>query len=445
MEKSYCLELKVHSPFSTKQQWNHTHLLITEEVIELRVFIESERDIQDFMNWYNSTDYDSLVAFSEVKVSEEEEELTSVDFSRSLVTGMSSGHIDNDSRKPYLGLTVDHCIIRRKSKKWEKPGEATVFLDADGFDLVSDYYSFLSAFRKEGRFDISRKNTGFYKLGKSKFRPEFMFKWSDSRNSPSPKIEKIPILKLQFADISEDELFDYIEIACNICSFYFGKKIDYISLTFNFQGETIFVRQIREKRINLKVATLFSIMDFTRVHDFLKKDWQKQYLTKKGKIHRAINNYLQARALDASSRFLLLYSIIEISMAGTKIQTRHFDFAMSKSEREELYDEVLRLLKTSIRKPDHREYEKKWLRMKENLDERPKNNPVADFLKQNKIPVDQLTISFDRIRSLRNKITHGSVSSIDTKEVDKANVILFNIATVLILNQLGIRGWKWPL
>ncbi|WP_373941694.1 hypothetical protein OEG92_19495 [Polaribacter sejongensis] len=67
---------------------------------------------------------------------------------------------------------------------------------------------------------------------------------------------------------------------------------------------------------------------------------------------------------------------------------------------------------------------------------------LEDFLTQQNISINEFPITLSRLKKIRDKITHGSVNSIKEKQLDIANILIYRINVVLILNMLGINEWK---
>ena len=54
----------------------------------------------------------------------------------------------------------------------------------------------------------------------------------------------------------------------------------------------------------------------------------------------------------------------------------------------------------------------------------------------------EFPISIDKLKSLRDCITHGSINKIDSEELEKTNKFLYRINGILILNLMDINAWK---
>ena len=51
-------------------------------------------------------------------------------------------------------------------------------------------------------------------------------------------------------------------------------------------------------------------------------------------------------------------------------------------------------------------------------------------------------ILIDELKKLRDNITHGSVDKVDSEQLRQANILLYRISGILILNLMGIKEWK---
>ncbi|MBC5839602.1 hypothetical protein [Flavobacterium muglaense] len=437
----YCLEIKIKNEDICKEKL-HSHLYISNSAIEIKIYIDSANDTdRKFMIWSSSNQLSDFVTEQiEVEISEHEKVLQKIDLSNSRIISVKSKDYEND--KEYFTLYLNKILIYKKLNFNENVGIAKVFLNEDGFSLVKNFYSSFTMNVKEGNFGISRMNgmNSFYKIGEIKFRPEFEYSYSDSRNNKDFKIEKVPIIKFIFPVTIEDKkLIEQISIVCNITSFYLGNLIDYYRITAFKPNSILSLTKIIKENSGLKVNSINYFLNTKGIDNFLKTNWSKNYLANSKKIDKAIENYLHSRFVDINSRFLMLYNIIEILMAGKSNSNEKFELIVNDLEKEKIYEIALTELKKTISKKDYLDFENKWKTLQNKMAYKPMKSPLVEFLEENNIENKDLKIDIDTIKQIRDKITHGSVRTLRSNIVEEANYNLYRISIKLILNQLGLK------
>jgi hypothetical protein len=69
-------------------------------------------------------------------------------------------------------------------------------------------------------------------------------------------------------------------------------------------------------------------------------------------------------------------------------------------------------------------------------------NQLVSFLESQNLEPDTFPITIKVLKDLRNNITHGSVEKVDIELLRKANILLYRISGILILNLMGIKDWE---
>lgn len=443
MKDFYCIELTLKTPFVEKITF-HSHIYLEDNKIEIKILLKKEKDFaRKYMIWFsedNSFEYFSNYATG--KIYKEEKEITGVSFNGSKILRITSEQED-ENRNRYFTITIDKIILYKKPLEIEKEF-AKIYLNRDGFDLVKSFYSIFTGLGNDGKVDIARMRGmgSFYKVGKAKFRPEFEFNVSDSKEHRSPKIDKIPILKFYFPDTtSDEEVLKYFSIACKICSFYLGNNIEFDRAVICRKNHRLIYRDTLQTKFTLNVSSLNWILNVHGIDGFLKLNWQKNYLKNIEKLNEAITNYTHARLLDTNSKFMLLYNIIDICMGGNKQIAEKFQLSVSTKKKNQLYREAFSIIKKTISENDHEDFEKKWNVIQQKLAYKPMKSPLNEFIKSNNIDIDKLEVSINVMKQIRDDIFHGSVDS-KTELIKNANIELFRITPILILNLLGIKEWR---
>lgn len=398
------------------------------------------------MVWNSSNDSSDFInEFIEVEISKTEEVLQKIDLTNSRIKFVKSVQVENNNE--FFTISLDQILIHKKYNFKDDIGIARVFLNKDGFDLVKNFYSIFTMNAKKGNFGISRMNgmSSYYKIGKLKFRPEFEYKYSDSREKTIFTVEKIPILKFIFPEsIGEEILIKKINIVCNLTSFYLGNIIDYHSIYAFKSNVNLSLTKIIKESSGLKVDSINYFLNVKGIDSFLNSNWSDNYLLEQKKINKAIENYLHSRFVNLNSKFLLLYNIIEVLMSGKSNSNEKFELIVDDQKKEKIYENVLKELKETISENDYSDFENKWDILKNKIAFKPMKSPLVEFLKENNIENKDLQIGIDKIKEIRDKITHGSINSLKMNVIKEANQDLYGIAIKLILNQLGLKKF-WEI
>lgn len=129
-------------------------------------------------------------------------------------------------------------------------------------------------------------------------------------------------------------------------------------------------------------------------------------------------------------------------MGGTKMSGEKFVSILKEEDKKQKYTEALNLLLQTIDPRDHKEFRKKWEGVPARLAYRPIKSPLFTFLQEQGLNPESFPISIDSLKEMRDSITHGSIGKIKSKDLERANTLLYRIAGILILNLLGINDWK---
>src|SRR5690606_10273494 len=151
---------------------------------------------------------------------------------------------------------------------------------------------------------------------------------------------------------------------------------------------------------------------------------------------KAIDNYLHSREVDLNASFLLLFNIIEIF--NIKQEVEKFEFNKSK---EENFNKAFDLISHTLQNEQDKELLKdKWNGLINKIEIKPLKSPLEETLNLNNIKPTDFGYSFGKLKSTRDKLTHGSVSSIKEKDLKSQIFCLRKIALRLILANLGLKN-----
>ena len=96
----------------------------------------------------------------------------------------------------------------------------------------------------------------------------------------------------------------------------------------------------------------------------------------------------------------------------------------------------------TIDKTEHEEFKKRWHNIQALLQNKPMKNQLASFLVSQNLDPKTFPIKLDDLKKLRDNITHGSIDKVNAEQLRQANILLYRISGILILNLMGIKDWK---
>lgn len=430
MKEYTCINLKFKDK-SISNSVHHAHLYVKNEEIFIRIFELDE-----------TPDVDRKFSMSENSLGYINENFDIIDsenkvlFEKSRIWKVTSSEFKDNNNFFTIFLT-NVCIIKKNEHK-ENINQGKVYLNDNGLKIVNKFYSIFSNFNDKNVFEIKRMKgmENFYECNNLKFRPELEFWWKDERISEEFTIKKIPIINYSFENESYESAKEKIDIICKFLSFSFGIRVNYTNLHYRTVDNIYYFSNYEtlDHTYNSKFSPIFRFLkENCRIEKILCTDWFNHYILKSKKLDKAIENYLHSREVDGSSKFLLLFNIIEIF--NVKQEVEQFELNELK---EENFKKALELIEeTLIDKDEINLLRDKWKWSINKLILKPMKSPLEETLRQNGIEAEKFGFNFDSLKKVRDKLTHGSVSSIKEEKLKEYIYAMGKISISLILAQLG--------
>lgn len=436
-QEPYCIDLKFKN-HSISNIEHHSHLYIKENEIYIKIYVENEQS--DIDNRF-MTDANPLGFFEEnFEIINSEFQLK---FDKSRIYSINS---ISHKIKPYFTIYLTSICIIKPNIHHENTNLGKVLLNKNGLTVVNSFYSFFSNFNDKNKFEISKMNTmkDHYDFLDLKYKPELDFIGNDKRGSKKFTVLKRPTISFEYKNSTYEDCINNIEIICKFLSFYFGVRVEFNKLVYRTQ-ESIFIYYNNEKDRNKYVSKLSVINRFLEknysVEKILKTEWHLEYLKKKTKFDRAIDNLLHSREVENSSKYLLLFNIIEIFNINQNIEKFEVNSLKDVNLRkaQELFE------KTLTNSEDIKLFRKKWEGIINKVYIKPLKSPLEETLKSNNINTEDFGYTFNELKSVRDKLTHGSTNSINEEKLKNYITVMRKICICLILFQLGfgdeIKKW----
>ncbi|HPL02225.1 MAG TPA: hypothetical protein PLE59_01750 [Bacteroidales bacterium] len=428
---------------------HHAHLYANDEKIELRIFYDDQTYFgEKLITWANNIDPKKFGSFikAEVTNNDTNKRLQKVDLSEATFFSSTISTSYYESENKYVIVRIDTVKFYWNPVE-DKNNTGEFYLDDKGFRVVEPFYSVLLPKKwdkNDGNFNIRRMKGSkkFYKLNKCTFRPEFNFVAKDDRENRTATITKEPKIQFKYQNgITEKEAIFYGDVVLMLASFYYHIKIDYILRRIHLPENTITIKNIEQKNFYNIIGNLrdFEIdWDFNK---FLQESCQTETIKNFTLLSKAIKLFNQSHLVDNSSAFLIRYNIIEIC-DKQKRKNIKFKLALDKNQTKEKQDEALKILLETININEHEDFKKRWQSVLANLQYKPMEKQLVSFLESQVKNTNTFPVSIKDLIKLRNNITHGSIDKVDVELLRKANILLYRISGILILNLMGIKDWK---
>ena len=428
---------------------HHAHLYANKAEIELKIFFDDLTYFGDkFLHWLSKIDWKKFGSFLKVELSNNHtnERLQKVDLSDAKLVGATNSTNFYENDKKYIIVRIDTV------KFYWNPIEleiltAEFYLADKGFRVLEPFYSILSPksfLKNDGKFDIRRMHdsTRFYKLGNSTFRPEYNFVSKDSFNERVATVTKEPKIQFKYRKgINEKEAIFYGDVVLMLSSFYFHIKIDYTLRRIHLPEHTITIKNVEQKNFFDTFGNLWGFGIHWEFDKFLQASWQKETVKNYTLLSKAIALFNQSLLVDSYSSFLIRYNIIEICDKQKKENVK-FNVILNKKQLKEKQDEALKALLETIGKKEHEDFKKRWHNVQTILQNKPMKNQLITFLESQNLDTKTFPIKIDTLKNLRDNITHGSIDKVNAEQLRQANILLYRISGILILNLMGIKDWK---
>lgn len=425
------------------------HLFTNNGDIELKIFYDDSTYFgEKLMFWTAKLDLEKFGSYIKINKAKSSlyPNLHQIDLSGAKLISLKNSSNYYESGKKYTIIKIDTVKFY-----WHPSGynvnSAEFYLSDNGFRILESFYSVLSLkseFKNHASFDIKRMDNSkkYYKLGKSKFRPEFDFITKDERKGRVATITKEPKIHFFYNnDITENDAILYGDIVLYLASFYYHIKIDYILKRIYLKDREVTIRNVENKNFNDIRGDLSGFGISWDFNKFLESSWQKDTIKNFSLISKAIDLYNQSHIVDDYSSFLIRYNIIEIC-DKIKYENYKFKIVVSDKDVKEKKKEALDKLLEIIDLNEHDDFRTRWNSVLILLQNKPMKNQLFTFLEQQNLKPDLFPISIEKLKTLRNSITHGSIDKVNSDFLKQANQLLYRISGILILNLMGIKEWK---
>lgn len=433
MKENYCINLKFKDQRITSKIL-HAHLFVSDSQMYFQI-IDNEENSQ--IDTAFSLSDSGVLGYFEEKFEIVETEISLL-FDKSRIYKMTS--FQNDSKNTYFTIYVSNIGLIFPNTPKQNINEGKAILNDNGLKIVNSFYSFFTNLKDKNNFSISRMNgmSDFYEINKMSFRPELEFSNNEQRGSQEFTIRKIPTLNYKFNDLDFEQIKRNNEIICSFLSFCYGIRIEVKKLVYRTEKE-IFIYRKTEPNNKVFISnflTVFNLLENNyNIDKILKTHWFEQFILKENKLKKAIDNYLHSREVDFSSSFLLLFNIIEIFNVNPQIE--RFEFNDLKDEN---FKKAYKLISESLLdEKDIDSLRNKWDGLISKISIKPLKSPLEETLRLNNINPLDFGYSFDKLKKTRDKLTHGSITSIKEEELKLQIYCLRKISTSLILSNLGLK------
>jgi hypothetical protein len=458
MSEFHCLDIAFpdvdFSPYYIKgkkeiDKIHHAHLFARTDEIEIRIFYDDSSYFgEKLATWTSSIDFKKFGSFIKVDLTKNHtnERLQKIDLSASKLSGLSNGSNYYEDNKKYVVVKIDTVKFYWNPNE-ENENTSEFYLDDKGFRVVEPFYGIFGPktfFKNDGKFEINRMNdsTKFYKLGKSTFRPEFNVYSKDKKKDRTATSIKEPKIQFKYQKgITEEEAIFYGDVVLILASFYHHIKIDFTLRRIHLAESTITIKNIEQKNYFDTKGNLWGFEIHWDFSKFLQSSWQKETLKNFELLSKAVTLFNQSLLVDNSSAFLIRYNIIEIC-GKTSAADGIWNFTLKNDELDKFFIDMRESISNIIAATEQEHFNNKWNSIQNIIKSKSLRKQLEDSLTKHDINVETLPIRTSKIVQLRNNITHGSLDKVNAEDLRKANILLYRISGILILNLMGIKDWK---
>ncbi len=428
---------------------HHAHLYTKKDEIGIKIFFDDQTGFGNkLMAWTSKIDWRKFGSFIKVELTKNQtnNRLQKIDLSEAKLLGASNSTNYYENDKKYIIVKIDTVKFYWNPIEDESLS-AEFYLDDKGFRVVEPFYSFLSPktwFKNDGKFEICRMNDSkkFYKLAKSSFRPEYNFISKDDRKNRVATVTKEPKIQFKYKKgITEKEAILYGNVVLMLASFYHHIKIDYILRRIHLPENTITIKNIEQKNYFDTHGNLWGFEIYWDFNKFLQASWQKETVKNFELLSKVVTLFNQSLLVDNSSAFLIRYNIIEICDKQKQDNVK-FTLTLNKKQTKTKQDEALAKMLETIDQSEHIEFKKRWHNVQTLLQNKPMKNQVFSFLESQNLDPETFPVKLEDLKKLRDNITHGSIDKVNAEQLRQANILLYRISGILILNLMGIKDWK---
>jgi len=422
---------------------HHAHLYSNKEKIEIKIFYEPiTRFGWKLMAWAEKIDSSKFCTYLELSIESKNSRLQRIDLTESKLIEIDEGTKEGDFELAHIRIDVAKFYFVPDETKINT---AEFYLNDTGFSLVAQYYSPILGY--DGKFEIRRMRgmDDYYQFEKSEFRPEFDFNIDGDKYNKEEKIIKKPKIQFKYNEnITEEEAIKYADIFRLLASFYNHEPVDFTLSRIHLKQNTITIRKIQNTDIPNPDGGFNAFNLYWDFHKFMQSDWQQHALKNYKKLSKVIEMFNQALIVGGSSEFLIRFNIIEICRGGNRKEDE-FISILDKEEKNKKYVEALAMLLKTVNTEDHSDFITKWEGVVKDLVYKPMKSPFITFLESQNLAPLKFPIGVDAIFKIRNSITHGSLKRVKHEQLEKANILLYRITGILILNLLGIDQWQFDM
>lgn len=419
-------------------EFHEAMLFMSDDSIRLDVkFPDLDKICHRMRTWNNEISFDSfgklVVCENNTAYKEGKNESVSIDFSESkLLTYKGS----TDS--PYISFFIDR--IKYSYDYLTDKDEAIFWLNDAGHKFIQDYYNIDWGVKLPERMKIEAHNI----LG-ARCYPYFDFYRANRSHSREIIITKTPKIKwYNFTDV--ESVIKYNGWICQLASLFYGNDINFTGGQIDYNNRRTVIYQIIPASTLKNKYTFLYFNGLHKINLFINAVSFELFQKSEKQLIPIVRRFIQSLYLDASTRYLVLYNILEIRHSVAKEnQTPEFvqeearikkALKFIRKKLREAYNDALQIVES---KKEIDRLDVRYKATKNALDREPTSYKMQTFIEDQKFDISLINSYIKReiveydFFELRNKVIHGScINNLGT-----ASDILEYIDIILILKLLG--------
>lgn len=312
---------------------------------------------------------------------------------------------------------------------------AEFILNDAGYEFVQDYYSTcLDRWENQMFNKPKRKDIPPHIIMYAKCFPRFFYKFINDTQKRKMDIEKVPMLEWRgFSDV--ELVKEYNTWVCLLASLFYHQDIDYVEGSICLNGMKTIIRRFITPKQYIKDPIFLHFNGINEVYLFLDNISFECFNEHNSLLKSIIYRYLQSTMLFGTSKYLLLYNVLEQCQEKNEIE--EFD---NLKEIHKKYSKLLTEVLPFVSPEEQSDFGKRWDSVWMFLKQKPYKGGLTEYLKKNNIDLNRLNFYLKQelqgklfdVVSLRNCITHGGNVYVSSG----VNDVLSFVVLILILRKI---------
>jgi hypothetical protein len=416
----------------------HAHLIIEEQgEIVLKVYFDDKTYFDNKLaNWLHkeksSKALGKAIIINEIK---DRDRILAIHFDKCIERSYILGSNQYEGNNKFIIFKLDQIRIEYKPVK-KYNFESEIYFTDSAYSLINENFNSDNFCLNPNIWESINYQKELVDIGKIKFIFDFFNQIGKDNNGYDNLIIRNPRLVIKHDNLSFEEISIYVELIVSLMELYTGHEIKIHFWRHHSEMSTVVKTYDNSEKAVFKKYNLG--IDFDGDLYKLITSISLKMLENTSVISEITHKYNLSRTSSGSTRFMLLFSIIEKLKKHFGIKNQkgeNFQFTDPKIHEkiDEFFDELLNEIKDETQKTSFLSLKKDKISMLVYLPLKDQFN--EGFLEHDLDPV-KYNLDFKRVIKMRNEIFHGKFIEPENQELKSINDALYNFVGALILKYL---------